>query len=321
MKHIRTLGFCACYLSITAGGAFAQELAMPAVPITVEAHVRDSDGRPVEDAVVHLSLPRYRLGDRNQWADAKTNADGVATVSGVAQQDYQVGVDKAGYYHTTGPHRRINTAKGFQQYAVGMQKIDLVLRPILNPIVGISRDVDRRPLPETDGPMGFDLEIGDWVAPHGRGQSADFIFELAGRFSSSRDYDQEFTLRFSRPNDGITLFSHPKRIGSALKWPYEASLSAYQSSLTWVLRWSLQQSGRGTTVDLSGETNYIFRVRSEVDGKGNVIRAWYGVVSGDFIPVGGNTEVGRNISFTYALNPDGTRNIEFDPAKVAASPR
>ena len=321
MKTMLTPALGTWALLLSSGCVIAQDLVMPAVSITVEARVRDSADLPVEDATVYLALPRYRLGDKNQEAKAKTDKDGVATVSGIAQQDYILSAVKPGYYRTQGPHRAINSENGLQKYAVGVQKVDLELRPIRNPIFGISRDVDRRPLPKTDGPMGFDLEVGDWVAPHGKGRSADFIFELDGRFSSSRDYDQKFTVRFSRPHDGITAFRHPKDIGSALKWPYEAPLAGYESSLMWLLKWNPKQSGRGTTIDLSGETNYIFRVRSEVDAKANIIRAWYGVISGDFIPVGGNNEIGRNLSFTYALNPDWTRNIEFDPAKVASSPR
>ena len=321
MKTLLTLAFGSWALFSSPGCAIAQELVMPAVPITVEAHVCDPEGHPVEGATVHLSLPRYRLGDKNQEAEAKTDKEGVATVLGIAQQDYAVSVEGAGYYRTQGPSRGINDEKSLQRYTIGVQKIDLEVRPVRNPVGGISRDVDRRPLPKIDGPMGFDLEVGDWVAPYGKGKTNDFIFELDGRFSSRRDYDQKFTLRFSGPHDGIILFRHPKETGSALKWPYEAPLAGYESSLVWLLKWSLKQGGRGTTIDLGGETNYIFRVRSEVDEKGNIIRAWYGVVSGDFIPVGGNNEIGRNVSFTYALNPDWTRNIEFEPTKTASSPR
>jgi hypothetical protein len=320
MKTLLTSTLGSWALLLSPGCAIAQELVMPAVPITVEALVRDPEGRPIEGATVHLALPRYRDGDRDQKSEAKTDKEGKAIISGIAQQDYILAAERGGYYFTQGPHRGINSESGLRQYATGVQKIDLELRPIRNPIKGIRRGVDRWPLPNTDGPMGFDLEVGDWVAPHGKGRSADFIFELDGRFTSSRDYDQKFTLQFSRPQDGITVFKHPKKIGSALKWPYEAPLSGYESSRTWLLKWNLKEGGRGTTIDRGEETNYLFRVRSEVDEKGNVVRAMYGVVSGDFIPVGGNNEIGRKISFMYALNPDWTRNLEFDPAETASSP-
>lgn len=322
MKNQCFMALCAVSLSIgTVCGAVAQEPAMPAVPITVEVHVRDPDGLPVKGATVHLALPRYRLGDKDHHAETSTDESGIATVSGIAQQDYQVGVDKVGYYHTTGPHRGINTPKGFQQYAVGVQRMDLELRPIRNPIRSITKFVNRMQLPAFAKPVGFDLEMGDWVAPYGKGRMADFIFKLEGRFSAPRDYDQTFTLTFSQPQDGILLVKYPVRTGSAFKFPYEAPLTGYESRCLWRLRWNGAEGSVGTTFDLTGETNYIFRVRSEVDEAGNVVRAWYGVVSGDFIPVGGNQDLGRNISFTYALNPDGTRNLEFDPEKTAASPR
>jgi hypothetical protein len=299
----------------------AQDLTLHAVSIAITARVVDHEGRPVEGASVYLTLPRYRPSDKNQETTGQTDKQGLVTLSGVAQQDYILSARKAGFYQTQGPRRSINSELGLNQYGKGVQNVDLELRPVRNPIVGVSRDIDRQPLPNTDGPVGFDLEVGDWVSPHGKGRISDFIFELEGRFTARRDYDQTFVLRFNGPHDGIVVFKHPVSIGSALKWPYEAPIVGYESSRTWSLRWSPTEGGRGTTTDLSGETNYIFRVRSEVDDKGNVVRAMYGVVSGDFIPVGGNAEIGRSVSFTYALNPDWTRNLEFDPAKTASSPR
>lgn len=87
---------------------------MPAVPITVEAHVHDPEGTPVENATVYLTLPRYRLGDKNQESIAKTDKGGLATVSGIAQQDYILSTEKRGYYRTQDPHRGINDEKNFQ---------------------------------------------------------------------------------------------------------------------------------------------------------------------------------------------------------------
>lgn len=320
MRMLLVSALCLTSLSFSARSA-AQVLTPPAVSITVTARVLDPDGLPIEGALVYLTLPRYRPGDKNQEATGQTDKQGLVTLSGVAQQDYMLSATKAGFYRTQGPRRAINSEAGLKLYATGVQKIDIELRPIRNPIVGISRDIDRQPLPKTDGPIGFDLEVGDWVSPHGKGRMSDFIFELKGRFTARRDYDQTFVLRFSGSHDGIILFKHPTNIGPALKWPYEAPILGYEASRTWSLKWSLSEGGKGTTIDLGGETNYLFRVRSEVDENGNVVRAMYGVVSGDFIPVAGNQEIGRNVSFTYALNPDWTRNLEFDPAKTISSPR
>lgn len=318
MKTIFTMVAGTWFLCVASGCALAQELTMPAVPITVEACVRDPDGRPVSGATVHLSLPRYRMGDINQSTDGVTNKAGEVTITGVAQQDYGVSASKEGYYFTTGPDRSINTDKGFKQYAVGVQKIELMLRPIQNPIVGISKNVDRLRLPAFDKPLGFDLVERDWVAPYGNGKTADFIFTVGGYFKSINDYDQSLTLTFSNKKDGISLIKITPRIGSSFRFPYEAALDGYESQRVW--RKTFDGKSRATNIDNSGEANYIFRVRTELDERGNVRRAMYGVISSEVI-IGGNNEIGRNVSFTYALNPDWTRNIEFDPAKVATSPR
>jgi hypothetical protein len=320
MKILITLSFSAWALLVAPGCAIAQQLVMPAVPITVEAHVHDPEGSPVAHATVYLALPRYGYQEnKGQKIEAQTNKEGVAIVSGTAQQDYAVSVEKSGYYRTQGPHRGINDEKSFQEYAVGVQKIDLELRPVRNPILGIRKGIDRRLLPKTDGsPLGFDLENGDWVAPHGKGKTSDFIFSVGGYFKSLNDFADSLTLTFSNQGDGIMPFRHPKNLGSALKWPYEAPLSGYESQRVW--RQAYDGKRHTNNLDRSGEMNYLFRVRTELDEKGNVRRAMYGVISNEVV-MGGNNEIGRNVSFTYALNPDWTRNLEFDPAKTASSPR
>jgi len=318
MKIWRTLRMSAWLFLLTAGCANAQEFIFHDTPITVEARVFDPEGRPLEGAMVSLALPRYALGDRGQRIEAKTNADGIATISGSAHQDYSISVSKPGYYPTQGPHRSINTEKSFQRNAVGVQKIDLELRPIRNPVIGISKDVDRLKFPAFDKPLGFDLEIGDWIAPYGKGKTVDFILTVEGYFKSLNDYDQSLTLTFNNPGDGIILFKRPKQLGSALKWPYEAPLSDYESQRVW--RKIFDGKTHTSNLDNSGETNYLFRVRTELDERGNVRRAMHGIISNEVV-IGGNNEIGRNVSFTYALNPDWTRNIEFAPPNTESSPR
>ncbi len=312
-ENLISIMLCAWFLPLGAGCALAQELALPAVPITVEAYVSDPDGKPVEGAIVHLSLPRYRLGDQNQWADSNANKEGLAVVSGVAQQDYSVSVSKTGYYPTYGLHRNIDTNIGFQKYAIGVQKIDLELRPIKDPVHGISKFVDRLRIPVKDAPAGFDLEIGDWVAPFGKGKSADLVFSLSGYIKSNRDYDLKLTLSFSQAGDGLILAKYPPRIGSAFKFPYEAPLTGYKTQRGW--RSSYDGKSLKMNFGNNGETNYIFRVRTEQDEKGNVRRALYGRIGGEVL-LGGSVELVQNVNFTYVLNPDWTRNLEFDSRKI-----
>lgn len=313
MKGLLTLTLCAWLLSLGAGCAFAQELAMPAVPITVEAHVHDRDGKPVEGATVNLSLPRYRMGDKNEQASALTDREGVATVSGIAQQDYEVGAGKSGYYYTVGPWRGINAEKDFQQYAVGVQKIDLELRPIRNPIRSIVKFVDRVRIPASDAPVGFDLEVGDWVAPHGQGRSPDLLFKLGGYIHSNRDYNLNLTLTFSREGDGLVPTELPEREGSAFKFPYEAPLVSYEPQRTWFS--SYDGKTMKNNFGSNAKTAYIFRVRTELDEGKNIRRALCGTINSEIL-LGGSSEGGQTVSFVYRLNPDWNRNLEFDLKKM-----
>src|SRR6185369_13502251 len=148
-----------------------------------------------------------------------------------ARQDYAVDAEKPGYYPTRGPHRSIDTEKAFNANALGVQKIDLELRPIKHPVHSITRFVDRLPMPKTGGMVGFDLEFGDWVATYGKGRTTDFIFKAEGYVKSPTDYDLTLALSFSNPSDGVIRTKFTPELGSAFKFPYEAPLAGYGSRL------------------------------------------------------------------------------------------
>jgi hypothetical protein len=63
--------------------------------------------------------------------------------------------------------------------------------------------------------------------------------------------------------------------------------------------------------------NFFIRIRSEVDDEGKLVAAWYGKIHGPIRldPRGGDivAESGKAyVSFEFFVNPDGTRNVEFD---------
>jgi hypothetical protein len=284
--------------------------------ITVQAFVHDPDGGPVEGATVYLGLPRYGLDKKNEEVSAVTNKDGAVTLTGIAESDYDTLVQKPGYYRTNGPPHSIDSETGFKKYAVGIQKIDFELRPIRNPTHSIGKFADRLRIPAMNTPVGFDLESGDWVTPYGKGKSSDLIFKLTGFYNGLNDYDQTLLLAFSNPGDGLILTTITPRIGSDFKLPYEAPLDGYESQREW--KKSFDGKTRKSTEDLHETTNFIFRVRTHLDGQGNVLRALYGAIMSE-ISLGGNKETGHNVSFVYQLNPDWTRNLEFDPEKEVAA--
>ncbi|MCK5849814.1 MAG: DNA gyrase/topoisomerase IV subunit A [Kiritimatiellae bacterium] len=58
-------------------------------------------------------------------------------------------------------------------------------------------------------------------------------------------------------------------------------------------------------------SHFFIRIRTEVDANGNVTGGFYGKIRGP-IDVEPRNSKTVQISFTYYVNPDGTRNVEFD---------
>jgi hypothetical protein len=309
-------------LSLTAlpGCALAQQLVVPTHPITVQAFVHDPDGKPVEGATVVLGITHYR-GNKITGSDVRqeTSKDGIATVSGVAEAEYRVVVEKAGYYRTRVPVRYLDTEPGIKKYATGTQEMDIELRPVRNQVVGISRGSSGLLIPEINKPLGFDLEVGDWVAPHGKGRTADLTFELDGYFKNPNDYIFKLNASFPRKGDGmqpVKVELLPEEVGSAFQLPYEAPLAGYVPSHSWE---NSHVGGEYVQADeYKGGTVFIFRARTVLDANGNVIRALYGHLDGK-VDFRGTAEKGYKLSFTYWLNPEWTRSLESDPKKTVTA--
>jgi len=176
-------------------------------------------------------------------------------------------------------------------------------------------------IPEFDRPIGYDLMMGDWVAPYGAGERADFIFEASRSVRSDRDYEGGLTLRFSQSADGFVAADTPQEDGSRLRLPYEAPADGYVAQKVWREQRRPVSDGRDVVHSDSSRTmNYFFRVRSIVDAEGRVVSALYGKIYGDIRYFIGTKVPRSGLAFTYYLNPDGTRNVEFDPQRNLFQP-
>ena len=162
-------------------------------------------------------------------------------------------------------------------------------------------------LPIIGEPVGFDLIAGDWVAPYGSGKVGDFIFASSLKWRAQDDYDVEVNLRFSNEGDGVhlVLASHDAG-GSVLVLPHQAPETEYQSFLPY--KFSLRPGG--TWDDKREDRNFFYRARTAKEHE-QVKKALYGKIHRNFrYYVGGKDNI--TVAFIYYLNPDGTRNLEFD---------
>jgi hypothetical protein len=163
-------------------------------------------------------------------------------------------------------------------------------------------------MPIYEKPAGFDFEIGDWVAPYGKGIHTDVTFEMTDDYIDRNNQGQEFRITFPNERDGIIRKN--KDLFSKFPSEYEAPLDGYQREL--VSKW-LMQTGRMMEDSRIGEDDYlIFRYRSRVDGNGSVIEARYGKLYGK-LEYSFGVHHKRRLYFTYYLNPTpNDRNLEAE---------
>lgn len=271
--------------------------------------VKDEFGNTVEDAAVG-SVFRDGKVVLNE-IEGRTNKNGKISYLGIAPMGVTGGgVVKAGYYQSTFHHDFFIRKFGIWQ--PWNKEIQVTLRPIINPVPMYVRS-HTFSIPKIGENIGFDLNKSDWVFPYGRGTQSDFIFRAERQYKDIDNFDATLTMTFTNKYDGIQLVKEDVggdfSVGSKFRLPRQAPDEGYQNK--WTKRVSTGVFGERHNAKIEGY-NYIFRVRSETEN-GHLKRAMYGKIRGDirFGPAGEKA----GFEMLYYLNPDFTRNLEFDPKR------
>lgn len=272
------------------------------------------DGIPVEGARIGIGFDDARKQSKENSVVCLTDGEGICTASETTTSGY-VGftVTKAGYYETAESY--LFKERNLLRWEPWNPVVKAVLRKIENPVPMYARDtrVSVLEIPVIGQSVGFDLIKFDWVAPHGLGTQADFIFHLERLPEVSRNnYEATLSITFQNKNDGIQMHREILENGSQYKLPRTAPEDGYSQKLV------LQESFKLGVVKrnfnfLDDDINYIFRIRSiEKDGK--LERAMYGKII-KYISFSAMKSKTAKIYLKYYLNPDYTRNLEFDPKR------
>ena len=223
-----------------------------------------------------------------------TDTNGVIVLTAHSGPAIWYNADKNGYYSTSGSEFDF-TSKVGNQWQPWNPTLEVRLKKVINPIPMYAKVIHGGPA-VTNQPVGFDLTIGDWVAPNGNGVNTDIIFTKEFNKKSDLDYDYTLTVSFPNIADGIQEFSSQD---GGLRSPYEAPENGYEREVT---RVNISHPPEKVKWDYDPNRNYFFRVRTVLDANGNVKSALYGKIYGDFM------------QFTYYINPTpNSRNMEFDP--------
>jgi hypothetical protein len=276
----------------------------------VTIKVVDEKGLAVEGARIGIGF-NYNTGNgtRDRNVVGISNDEGDFSDSAECNGNIGFNVTKDGYYKTLGAYDYKHL--GPFGWEPRNPELTVVLRKILNPVPMYVRNskFSNIEIPAADKDVGFDLEKFDWVAPYGDGIYSDFIFHLKRRFVSWEDQDCTLTITFFNKFDGIKLIEEDLQYGSVFKLPRYAPESGYQQKLEFYIK---AKNGKFES-NVKRTDNYVFRLRSEEED-GKVLKAMYGKVRGslDFSAINSKT---AKIFFKYYLNPDHTRNLEFDPTR------
>jgi hypothetical protein len=289
MRTITFLSICA----IATNCVHAQLSTAPTPTWKVTLKVVDETGLPVINA---NAVVDYQSNDQ---FSGLTDTNGIFVASH-KDKSYALAFDvkKDGYYSVW---QRYEMGWAYQyNEAKWNPTIGIVLKRIIKPIPMYAKRIDAEP-PTNGKPVGYDLMVGDWVGPYGKGVTTDILFTREYNRKSLQDYDYKLTVSFPKAGDGIQELPVPNKNmeGSALRSPHQAPTNGYQPQ---IVRLNVSHPGQKLIFDYDEKRAYLFRVRTAVDDSGNVVSTRYGKIYGDFM------------QFKYYLNPTpNDRNIEFDP--------
>lgn len=282
----------------------------PDAKMTVK--VLNEAGAPVDNAEAGVGFTvdsGTHVGSEEVAVHGITNKEGVFVASAKADRRVGFTVRKKGWYPSFGTYRFKEIHGG--RWEPWNPIVVVILKPIINPEPMYARKL-RVEIPLADAPVGFDLVESDWVAPHGRGKVADFVFSLSRRFDTWKDYYAEVKLTFSNKGDGIQTIPVPGQSASELKLPRLAPEQGYLPEFATSIGRAPSTLGRD---DGKAGLSYFFRVRTLRDENGEIVSALYGKIDGDIRVDAINSKTAL-LLFDYYLNPQSkSRNLEFDPKR------
>lgn len=310
MKNYCVATLLVCLLGCVLLSISAQALEMAKVTIIVV----DEEGKAIKDAKVVIAFD----DDNGKEIPIKGSTDENGFFSGSASVSGHMGghVTKNGFYKSYFTHNFYIKKLGVWQ--PWNKEITVMLRHKLNPVpMYVKNRVIE--IPEVGKEIGFDLMKFDWVIPYGQGTQVDFIFRIDRNYTNVDNFDVTMTLTFSNKYDGIQLIKDDRggiySEGSVYRLPRNAPEMGYQKKL-------VKRITRGNgefNNDKAQDNNYIFRIRSEVNEDGTLKRSMYGKIRGDIL-LSPRTSKTSKIDMYYYLNPDYTRNLEFNPDRNLFNP-
>ena len=299
---------------------------------TVTVRVVDEQGKPIPGVTMNMGF------SDGGGAKGETDAEGRFVVSGsVGSAAFGGTIKKEGYYQSTGilwqggwTNRRSAEKTEGGYFPIPHRSGAVLLKPPADFTITLKKIIDPIPMfhkraslnfPIQGEPIGFDMEKGDWIAPHGNGRIADFFLEATRSVRSDDDFESDFKITFPERGDGFVTFEQVIRgtpFTSAMVGPQEAPIADYETSLEREIDHRPGESFLGSS---NPDKHYILRVRTEMTEDGEIVEAAYARIEGDFRFSPAVRRDAPSVGFVYFFNADPdpeNRSLEYSGENLLA---
>ncbi len=273
---------------------------------TVNFRVIDENGKGVQNANI-LGTSYWRSGKTK----GLTDVNGEFSYQDRVYTDIGCLVEKPGYYRTRG---EVWHGKGIENEHP-TNTLVVVIKRIIDPVPLTFRKIETN-LPRLGMSVPFDLAIGDWVEPDGRGKTNDVWFSGEKRMVSRSDHDIRVTVSFSNGLNGMQEFiaNAPfyTPVASDLVPTHLAPSAGYTNRVD---LWQYWNPGKPMEMRYRDDRNYIFRVRCKKDQNDKNLEANVGWMRQDIeIDPGETKTIWMRFHYYYNPNPQ-SRSLE--PKEIA----
>jgi len=245
---------------------------------TVALKVVDPSGEAIHGAKVMFRV--FTTFDKCYKLMRDTDEAGYCEITGKTRGEVTVVVTKDGYYASHGAlqYRDLNweNAVAERKWTRGVVVNRIVLKPIVNPRTLVCKGMTLKRPPIMNQLMPFDVFAFDWCAPYGKGTVKDFEIGCYNMTNST-----------SRPRCGVLLRAENCVDGFDVRTVDEwcafryANMADEGAEYVKEIRfgWTLDKNGNPVRNDEKPKNRYlVFRIRSETNQVGKIVRSHYGII-------------------------------------------
>lgn len=257
--------------------------------------VTDGDGLPVSNAVVSLGFSAgnvvFAKGTPHHY-EARTDSQGKAEIKFNGKSSNVGWSVRADGYYRSGPHDEAFKVRITQIppifYTVTMlehekeRKVTIWKRinpqPMYSYRLSNAFNVSAK-VPTKDGRYGFDLRLGAWLPPLGKGEEADFYY-----VKNSEEPLEDDSVAWLEFDTGCGAYFRKQTGCKEFPSTYCADTNAvFKSKLLFMFAQKNPKEARVDLRDIVNADEYIvLRTRAKLDVDGNVIEANYSKILGPF---------------------------------------